>query len=219
MIFKEHYEDESTCAKIIINEMNTDDIYQGIFNIHSKEDMVIVDVGANVGLFTLFMYPICKKIYAVEPTPSHLKLLTGLKDTFQLDNCVISKNAISDKNGNVTFNTNSGNSTMNSLVGPASYPADYDDKVEVAGVRLDDYLDRNNIEHVDFMKMDIEGGEQIVVFSEGFAKAAERIKSMYIEIHMGLGADAQGILNELGKHFSNVYQMPYQHNPGFYLTK
>ena len=102
--FSEHYQDESTCAKIIIEEMNSDDIYQGIFNAHSKEDLVMIDIGANVGLFTLFMSPICKKIYSVEPTPNHLKLLSGMKDTFNLNNCVISNNAISDKTENIIFN-------------------------------------------------------------------------------------------------------------------
>jgi len=229
--FNVHYNDPTTCAKIVIDEINNDEIYSGIFNIHSREDMVIVDIGANVGLFTLFMYPICKKIYSIEPTPSHQTLLENMKSTYNLKNCVISKCAISDKTGTIQFNTNSGNSTMNSLVGPNTYDnsvlsdhqkdsfSGYDGKIDVETFNLCDYFDKNEITSVDFMKLDIEGGEQLVIFSEGFQKSVNKIRTMYIEIHEGLGANKETLLSELSKYFPNVYEMSYQANPGFYLTK
>ena len=229
--FQQHHDDPSTCAKIVIDEMNSDEIYGGIFNIHSREDMVVVDIGANVGLFTLFMYPVCSKIYSVEPTPNHLNLLRNMKDTYNLDKCEVMPLAISNANGKIKFNTNSGNSTMNSLIGPNTYNREtltphqldsmsgYDGSVEVDTMSLNSFLEHNNINHVDFMKLDIEGGEQQVIYAEDFSNAASKIKSMYIEIHEGLGADKSGILKELGKYFANAFDMPYQANPGFYLTK
>ena len=43
-----------------------------------NEEVVLVDLGANIGLFSLYMSSICKEVYAVEPTPSHIEIMKDL---------------------------------------------------------------------------------------------------------------------------------------------
>ena len=49
-----------------------------IFN--QKKDMVILDVGAQVGIVTHYMRQFAKKIYAIEPSPEHFEALKKNKE-------------------------------------------------------------------------------------------------------------------------------------------
>ena len=51
--------------------------------LEDNEDMVMVDLGANVGLFSLFMSPLCSEIYALEPTPSHVEIMEELLEKLE----------------------------------------------------------------------------------------------------------------------------------------
>ena len=57
-----------------------------VYDPYIKKDSVIVDFGANLGLWTYFASDFAKKLYSVEPTEAHFKCLTKMIDQNNLKN-------------------------------------------------------------------------------------------------------------------------------------
>lgn len=146
-------------------------------------DRVALDVGANIGLYTLPMSDKFKKVYAFEPHPDNQKSLQDNIDRFNKTNIEIIPKCISDKSDTVQLNTNPSNiggHTINSKV------ATHDEwgftgtqKLDVPAVTLDEFCKDLDVA---FMKVDIEGAEDFV-----FEGAKEFLKrpniNIMIEIH------------------------------------
>jgi len=126
------------------------------------EGDIVVDIGANIGYYTLLMSSIIGSsgtIYAIEPHPETYNSLeknvyaNDLKSTVNLYNL-----AISDIKGTVELLVDSRNNLnrVNDLI-----ERDYEDQIAVDAKSLDSLLsDERNI---DFMRMDIEGYEEVVL--------------------------------------------------------
>lgn len=167
---------------IPINHANTilDQINGGMYAkwFEGKKDLVCIDIGANVGLVSLYMLPACKKLYCVEPTPSHYALLKELLGENQ--NVHLSDNALHSANEKVVFMT--GHSTENKITSKDGYG---NGKIEVQGITLSTFLsvsgaDRNII---DFVKCDIEGGEIFALTNEELKKTRGKIRTFFVECH------------------------------------
>jgi FkbM family methyltransferase len=138
---------------------------------------VIVDAGANIGFTSVFFarkYP-GSKIIAIEPEASNFKILT--RNTRPYTNIVPIRAALWRETkplgvvdpglGNWAFQT--------------------DDNVKVAGrgtvqgVTMKQILDDMALDHVDILKVDIEGAEKEVF--ENSAEWIDRVDAIVIEIH------------------------------------
>jgi len=97
----------------IYREIYFEGIYNDVFN--QKEDLVVIDVGANIGIVTDYMRPYCKKIYAIEPSSMHFEALKKNKEYNKWDNVEIFNAAIADKDGEMKLNLNDANKTCHSL--------------------------------------------------------------------------------------------------------
>ena len=168
-----HLNDEKTCAKIIIRQINTERIYDRFLK--DKKDLVILDIGANVGLFTLYAKDSASRIVSVEPTPSHQHLFEKIAGKYE--NVELVKAALSNKDGDINFYICNYNSTCNSLVEREG------DVVKVEGLTFNSLLKKNNLEHVDFCKIDIEGSEMIAITEENLKPVYDKIDRMFIEVH------------------------------------
>lgn len=160
----------------IYKEIYFDGIYTDVLN--QKKDMVIMDVGANIGVVTQHMRDYAKKIYAIEPSPEHFDALSKNKEFNNWDNVEVFNAALADKDGEMTIHSLSSNRTCNSLVndyGQGGTP--------VKTYRFDTFMTENNIDVVDFVKFDVEGAEDMILRSEGFKNVAERIRTIEVEFH------------------------------------
>jgi len=167
---------DSLFIPYIYKEIYFDGVYVDIFN--TKSDMVVIDVGANIGVVTQYMRQYCKKLYAIEPSTEHFEALKKNKEFNKWDNVEVFKLAIADKDGEMTLNTNEQNRTCHSLT------LDYKQGGEkVKTMRMDTFLETNKIKEVDFMKFDVEGAEDMILRSAGFQKVANKIKAIEIEFH------------------------------------
>jgi FkbM family methyltransferase len=145
---------------VIKNEIFTEDLY---YFESDKPDPVILDIGANIGLATLYFkkhYPQAK-ITAVEPIFNNFKLLeqnifeNNLVDTNAL------QVAVTPLAGSVTLHTdqfNNWHSTAGIIEGNWTKSQATVPKV-VEGVTLSSLIN----EPIDLIKMDIEGAEQAVL--------------------------------------------------------
>ena len=169
----EHFSNPIGHADIVINQINHENIYKEVFG--NKTDLVILDIGANIGLFSLHAQDRAKIIYAIEPTPDHFSILTKLTENYA--NIHPIKMAIHDNNYLVEFFVNEENSTMNSSVNQ------YSKKIIVPGHTVNWLLTTHNVAHVDIVKCDIEGSEMIALTDQTVGEVRDRVDTWFVEIH------------------------------------
>ena len=120
-----------------------------------KKGMIIVDVGASLGFFTLLFAEKAEQVLSFEPLPETYELLKQTVNMNKLRNVLPINLALADFNGKTTLNLAQGN------VGGGSVAHDLNKgkTIEVDVVKLDDiYLDR-----IDLIKIDVEGAELMVL--------------------------------------------------------
>ena len=138
-------------SKYAIDELTTLD---------SVRNKHIIDAGGYVGdTALLFSSYTDKNIHVFEASPSNMDIIRETIRLNHLDNIVPVSKALGEKSGTATFSLGERNS-CNSLVERPGY--NYPDHIEVPVVTLDDYVRENNIE-VGLIKVDIEGGEQLLL--------------------------------------------------------
>lgn len=129
---------------------------------------MIIDVGANIGLFTYYMlkrFPNAN-LHAFEADPNNFDILTknlSLFPYFLNRNIFINNQAISSANGFLDFYVSSygGWSSRYDALGTKGLKP-----VKVPTIRLSEYLLKNNISNVDLLKIDIEGGEYDIIYND-----------------------------------------------------
>lgn len=162
----------------ILKELYRERVYFPYLEQDGKTDLVILDIGGNIGLFTQYAYPFASKIYTVEPSKTHLEVLEHMvKFNKMTDKVTIIGKALSNKNGTADF-YHPENVTMYSLKGEVG-----GDKETVETIDMETLFTQYKIKHVDFMKLDVEGVECEIIGSPAFAKVADKIDSMVVEWH------------------------------------
>ena len=108
-----------------------------VFKSILKEGMNAIDVGANIGYFTLLaskLVGVNGKVWAVEPEPHNLQCLLDNVALNKLTNVVAFEKAASDRNGKAVFYVSKGESGEHSLVAGRPH---IKDTIEVETMELD----------------------------------------------------------------------------------
>lgn len=117
---------------------------------------VFVDIGAWIGLFTIWAAPLCAHVYAVEPDPAARDMLERNITANNLDNVTVIPQAIWSHNGYLTLHENTG--LGDSMTGP---------RRGGTGHRYEcitpDTLRYMVGENVDLVKLDTEGAESDIL--------------------------------------------------------
>jgi len=127
-----------------------------VFQSLLSSGMVVLDIGANLGIYTLYALQAGCEVYSFEPTPSTFDILkknvkvNGFENSNKLQ--LINK-AVSDKNGTVNFYIKQGICGQNSLF----KGSDMLDSIAVETIIADEYL--RALDKVDIIKIDVEGAE------------------------------------------------------------
>jgi len=64
-----------------------------------RKDKIVLDIGANVGLYTNSFSPCAKKVIALEPIPESVQILKHIIKKFELSNVEVLEKAVSDTTG------------------------------------------------------------------------------------------------------------------------
>jgi len=188
--FLEHHNTPHSKTQAILEQFQN-----GFYSfLEDNKDVVLIDLGANIGLFSLYMSSICSEIYSVEPTPSHVEIMKDLLENLEVKNIFPHQIAIHTKNGEEEFQLNSSNSTMNSFLRHGIDPGG-NASVTVPTITLAGFIKDVVKKRVNFVKMDIEGFENVIVHDPSFEDAIKEIDAIYIEVH-----DFEGV----GKMEENV---------------
>lgn len=177
----------------ILQELYTDKVYDPFLD--GKKDLTIMDLGANIGLFTFYAYDKAKIIYSVEPSKDHYEELVTMCAFNEFHKVVPINQAVGHEAGIQKFHL-SQNSTMYSLSDNLGH-MDNGQTEDVVVSTMDQIFKDNNIEHIDFMKMDIEGEEDKLIASKGFEAVASKIDTIVGETHTWNGTNPDQIMTNL----------------------
>lgn len=145
-------------------------------------DPVLFDGGANIGNYTLTLnreFGEGANIYAFEPsraTFAKLQETIGLKNNIYLQNI-----GLSDKNEEITLFTNQDESGLASIYNRLldHFNLYMSKKESIKVTTLDSFCLENNIKHIHFLKLDVEGNELRVL--HGAKKMLQNIDFMQFE--------------------------------------
>lgn len=173
-----------------------------------KKDWHSIDIGANIGYYSLLLAQLSPqgKIYAFEPVKMafHLLSLNILINGF--NNVITSSKALANRNGYQKFNimVDTGLSSFKNT-GRIKIAS----KVKVQTITLDSYVEKNKIRRIDFVKIDVEGAEKLVL--DGAKRSLRKLKPKIIMIEicsenlMAFGEDGSSIVDFL----NNFGYVPY----------
>lgn len=169
-IIKSHFDSPNNYAEIVVNEFNSEPFGDYI----SKEDKVILDIGANIGLFALVVMPYVERIICVEPTESHMNVQKEMLKGYNVSH---EQSALHNYTGVVGFHLENVNTTMNTV------NIHHAGAIEVPCITLFDLCKKHNLTHVDFCKIDIEGSEDLAITVETLRPVNQIIDKITIEVH------------------------------------
>ncbi len=156
---KEHESVEIKCLKQII-----------------KKGDNILDLGANIGVYTLIFAKLVGKsghVFAFEPEPSNFELLSKNVKENNHENVTLVQKAVSDKNGKVDLYVSKRNLASHRIF-------DSEEKrksMEIDVITLDTYFEKFK-KPINFIKMDVEGAEGATLL--GASKIINNSKDLVI---------------------------------------
>ena len=150
-----------------------------------EENDVFFDIGANTGLYSLFVAKRRQSadIVAFEPYPPNLRLLKRDIDRNALESIDVREVALSDSEGRVEF---SQPDEEDAGYGSGSIESSSDNSattVEVSARMGDELISQNEIPTPTIVKIDVEGAEPLVVDGMENALSCPDCRLVYCEIH------------------------------------
>ncbi len=125
---------------------------------------VFFDIGANVGFFTFLVAPLCGKSGSVHAFEANPRLVRNLSRSVELNqnisSIVVNGVAVGERDGGdipLYFS-----SDLHDIGVTSTYPHPWlnaKSQTNVPLISIDGYMQRQSLERIDYMKIDIEGGE------------------------------------------------------------
>ncbi len=195
-----------------------------LVGIQIHENATIVDIGAGTGTEAVVFSDLVSKngkVYAIEAHPETYYSLEQLVSKGKYDNVVPCQMAIGNKEGVVFIDSledHEKNSVLNGEV-------DNGTSTPVRMMSLDEFVSLNGIKEIDFLKVNIEGAEMLMI--EGMKESVHIIKNAAISCHDFLKNDVDmPIMSAVRAFFEEngfkVNHYPHEHpvmNSWLYMTK
>lgn len=186
------------------NEFVYEEIFiHNIYRALAKEiqDSVVIDIGANTGLFSIFCKELkAKKIYAFEP--SHETYNKLVENTEKFDNILTYNLAVTEKSDAEVY-------MMDDSVCSDIWQKKNDNVLPTKTITLKDIMSMMSINNKLVLKIDCEGSEFDIIYSTP-DELLKRFSYIYIEVHNKLNP------NYIDKHEDLLNRIS---NLGFNLTQ
>lgn len=171
-----------------------------------KEGTIALDIGANVGLVTYYLSQRFEKVISLEPSTEHFNNFLLMLNYNKLTNVTPVKKALYIKEGLFGFGGPKDNKTMRSLHMATWQDGKEEEKVETT--TLDKLFEDNKIEHVNLLKLDVEGSEVEILSHPSFKKVADRIETILVERHAWSGRHPNQLNEALKNAGFTLEQIP-----------
>ncbi len=168
----------------IVTEIFYDKVYERDFVRLTNND-VVVDIGANYGVFSLYSQMFNPKVvYSVEPLKSTFDHMSRNLNEY---NAVCINKAISDKDGYEKFTvTDVNGNNFSSKNADGHHPSSSLREEIVEAININTLIKEYNIDKIDFLKVDCEGGELDLFNTIDKDYLRENINKIAIEYHSGV---------------------------------
>ena len=126
-----------------------------------KNDAVVFDIGAFKGDTAYFFSKKCSnkaRIYAFEPDDYAFQILEKIKEKYKLNNVITKNILLSNAEKEIDFISRIGNTPT----------------IKKNAITIDKFVEENNFEKIDYIKMDVEGAERNIL--EGSIKTIKKFK-------------------------------------------
>jgi len=186
------------CSYRNYNEFFVDDIYRDF----ALTDLdTVIDVGANIGLFSKYMYwKRAKNCILVEANP-----FVGPQINMMLGNDAsrskVYLSPLYSEKTNVNFKYSTNNSTIGSTYADSNrneYDA-LDSEIDLETITISEIFEENNLDRVSLFKCDIEGGEYDLIPNIP-DEYMSKIDRFMIEFHMNENDEIRPILDKLERN-------------------
>lgn len=180
--------------------------YEKSFEITKNDE--VIDIGAHVGIFSIYAANKGARIYSFEPSEENFKLLKENVELNSLNDRIRAFNlAISNKRGKRILHLSS-SSLAHSL-----FDFGNDKKKEIVkSITLDDVFEIAGLSSCDFLKIDAEGSEYEMLFSAK-KETLEKIRKIVVEYHVS-EKKGQELMNFLTRNDFTAKIEPFEENIG-----
>lgn len=165
-----------------------------------KDNDLVIDIGAHIGLFALLAAKKCKagKIFCYEPVGENYELLLKNLHDNNLSNVYPFNIAVSDHEQKVKLYLNSDQAAHSLYIKSMSF-------LEVQSTTLKKIMDDNEIEKCNFLKIDCEGAEYVIIESLP-NQYLHKIDKMIIEYHLA-SSKPESLIKLVRKLESNSFKI------------
>jgi FkbM family methyltransferase len=174
---------------IVVREIWEENVYE-VKDTHFNRGGVVVDIGANIGTFSVYAAHFGATVYAVEPEPHNREALEkNIVLNKMNDRIYVLPYAISDYKGTAVINDSGGGSTIK------------DDGIfgtEVEVMALDSLFSLYHIDSVDVLKIDVEGAEAEIIIGAS-RDNLNKCKFITIELDIRSGSRIGDIVKKLSE--------------------
>jgi len=174
-----------------------------------KEGDVVLDIGANIGYYTLIFAKLVGpkgKVFAFEPDPENFALLNKNIKINEYKNVVLINKAVSNETGEIKLYLNEYNKANHQI-----YPSkNHRKSILIQTTRLDDFF-KDYKGKIDFVKIDIEGAEYLAI--QGMSNLLNKNKNIKIITEFypcwleNFNVKSEEYLKLLSKHGFKLYNL------------
>ncbi len=184
--------------------------YADYFPFYKK--VTVVDIGAHYGYFSIFASKNTSadsQIFSIEPSKENFNSLQQNLEDCQIENVKTFQMAIGGENGILDLYT--GLSINHSLIENYALLGKEKNTQKVEVKTLEQFIKDNEIEQIDFLKMDCEGAEYAILFNT-LSSIFEKINVISMEFHDMKDPDFTGdeIVKKLEENGFEIVKFEYE---------
>ncbi len=146
---------------------------------HLKKESTFIDIGANIGDYSLIASSIITKrtIHTFEPFHSVLARLKENIALNKINNITIHEEVVSDKDGYEYFDLES-ESEVNHITYTKTEAS-----LKLKCIKLDTFAERNKLSMINFLKVDVEGAEMKALKGAERLLSEHKVKTILLELN------------------------------------
>jgi FkbM family methyltransferase len=169
---------DSDLVRLVFNEVFGSEQYlEGLEYIKTLEKPIVVDCGAHIGMSVLYFNTAPNAtIYALEPEKKNFDDLCA--NVRGKDNITPLNIGLRSFSGESDFYLGEKGSAGGSFLEQAG------EKTSYKHLNMEDFMNENNIDHIDLLKIDVEGVEYEILLSEAFQRVEDKIDMIVGESHI-----------------------------------
>jgi FkbM family methyltransferase len=207
-----------------LNNLDTDkfvhilNLFQGKFTV--SDNSIFFDVGCNAGSFVKILKSKFgdKMIHCFEPHPVLSKVVKGLYSDIKMNEI-----CVSNYNGDIIIYVPTLSVGISSIIRRPVFDK-LNQEIMVLNTKcttLDTYCELNNINEIDFIKIDVEGAEKVVFEGAKSLLSSKKIKAGMFEVGQTLldaGTSTEEVC-QLIESFGYTIEKVYESDYFFYLQQ